>query len=197
MHPDGILFGGEGRDQITNAGVTRAESRGFVFVSPFCVGGWLYVLRGLLRDGMALCSKNLFFLQVGTSTHGRLGKGTMMCTLLNIVASHQTTRTTSYLHTTRHVTSTTPPPAPNTETFSQQIQYRSTGESRGATPNSASHRPQSQPRQLFRERDLLGLKNPPFWILPPTSPTSDFRTTPPAARFFQIDNKITAFFPHF
>ena len=43
---------------------------------------------------MALCSKNLFFLQVGTSTHGRLGKGTMMCTLLNIVASHQTTRTT-------------------------------------------------------------------------------------------------------
>lgn len=39
MHPDGILFGGEGRDQITNAGVRRAESRGFVFVSPFCVGG--------------------------------------------------------------------------------------------------------------------------------------------------------------
>lgn len=155
------------------------------------------MLRGLLRDGMALCSKNLFFLQVGTSTHGRLGKGTMMCTLLNIVASHQTTRTTSYLHTTRHVTKHHASSRPQHRDFFTANTNRSTGESRGATPNSASHRPQSQPRQLFRERDLLGLKNPPFWILPPTSPTSDFRTAPPAARFFQIDNKITAFFPHF
>ena len=50
---------------------------------------------------MALCSKKLFFLQVGTST-GRLGKGTMMCTLLNcriasdntdyIIPTHNTTR---------------------------------------------------------------------------------------------------------
>jgi hypothetical protein len=154
------------------------------------------VLRGLLRDGMALCSKKLFFLQVGTSTHGRLGKGTMMCTLLNcriasdntdyIIPTHNTTRDKA------HASS-----RPQHRDFFTANTNRSTGESRGATPNSASHRPQSQPRQLFRERDLLGLKNPPFWILPPTSPTSDFRTAPPAARFFQIDNKITAFFPHF
>ena len=35
MHPDGILFGGEGRDQITNAGVERERrAEDLVFVSP-------------------------------------------------------------------------------------------------------------------------------------------------------------------
>ncbi len=44
MHPDGILFGGEGRDQITNAGVERERrAEDLVFVSPLvlslCVVG--------------------------------------------------------------------------------------------------------------------------------------------------------------
>jgi hypothetical protein len=61
MHPDGILFGGEGRDQITNAGVTRAESRGFVFVSPFCVGGMALRVERFIEGRNGFMLKKIVF----------------------------------------------------------------------------------------------------------------------------------------